>query len=374
MKRILDIGHNELRLFFKSRTSYIWLFLLPTAMVYFLGAVARGPGDPYNHRAPVAIDNLDTNFLSRAFLGALTNQGIKTVGLTNAPRGIRIPRDFSERLLNGQAAEVARFGKTDDADADAMLLNLRLTRALIQINSDLFEAAAGTGGLTNLTEKRLHQITVEPDATKLHAYFAGRKPTPTGYNFSLPGNLVMYLFMNVLIFGGSSTATGRRNGTFRRLATTPARRLEIVLGKIYGNTLLGAAQIAFFLLLGRFLFHVNFGSNLPGVLVILIALAWSAAALGVLAGSCITSDDRVIPVCVMVALVVGGVGGCWWPLETAPPLFKHLALAVPSGWALAGLHQMISFGAGIHAAIVPAAVLLGFGLLANLFAIRFFRV
>jgi ABC-type multidrug transport system permease subunit len=374
VKRILDIGHNELRLFFKSRTAYIWLFLLPTAMVYFLGAVARGPDDPYNHRAPVAIDNLDTNFLSRAFLGALTNQGIKTVGLTNAPRGIRIPHDFSQRLLAGHPAQVALFGKTDGADADAMLLNLRLTRALIQINSDLFQAAAGTGGLTGLTENKLRRITAEPDATKLHAYFAGRKPTPTGYNFSLPGNLVMYLFMNVLIFGGSSTATGRRNGTFRRLATTPATRLEIVLGKIYGNTLLGAAQIAFFLLLGRFLFHVNFGSNLPGVLLILIALAWAAAALGVLAGSCITSEDRVIPVCVMVALVAGGVGGCWWPLETAPPLFKHLALSVPSGWALAGLHQMISFGSGLHAAIVPAAVLLGFGLLANLFAIRFFRV
>lgn len=374
MKRILDIGNNELRLFFKIKTAYVWLFALPAAMVYFLGAVARGPDDPYNHRAPVAIDNLDTNFLSRAFLGALTNHGIEPVGLTNAPRGIRIPRDFSQRLLAGQPAEVALFEKGDsEDDANATLLNLRLTRALIQINSDLFQAAAGTG-LTNLTEEKLDQITTEPDTTKLHAYFAGRKPTPTGFNFSLPGNLVMYLFLNVLIFGGASTATGRRNGTFRRLATTPATRLEIVFGKIYGNTLLGVAQIVFFLLLGKFVFHVNLGANLPGVLLILIALAWAAAALGVLAGSCIASDDRVIPVCVMVGLVAGGLGGCWWPLETAPPLFKHLALCVPSGWALAGLHQMISFGSGIQAAILPAAVLLGFGLMANLFAIRFFRV
>lgn len=374
MKRVLDIGNNDLRHFFKNRTSYIWLFLMPTAMIYLLAAVARGPGNPSNHRPSVAIDNLDTNFLSRAFLGALTSQGVEPVGPTNAPRGIRIPRDFSERLLAGKPAEIALFGKTDGADADAMLVKLRLARALIQINSDLFEAAAGTGGLTHLTQERLDQITAEPDSTKLHAWFAGRKPTPTGFNFSLPGNLVMYLFLNILIFGGASTAAGRRNGTLRRLATTPATRLEIVLGKIYGNTLLGAAQIAFFLVLGKFLFHANLGANLPGVLFILLALAWAAAALGVLAGSCIASDDRVIPVCVMVALVSGGLGGCWWPLETAPPLFKHIALWTPSGWALAGLHQMISFGSGIHAAILPAAVLLGFGLIANLFAIRFFRV
>src|SRR6185437_11318424 len=111
--------------------------------------------------------------------------------------------------------EVSLFGKTDgdDADADAMLLDLRVTRALIQINSDLFQAADGAGGLSGLTEKRLKKITAQPDTARLNAHFAGRKPTPTGYNFSLPGNLVMYLFLNILIFGGSSTAAGRRNGT-----------------------------------------------------------------------------------------------------------------------------------------------------------------
>jgi len=33
MKNILAIGHNELRLFLKSRTSYLWLFVLPLAFV-----------------------------------------------------------------------------------------------------------------------------------------------------------------------------------------------------------------------------------------------------------------------------------------------------------------------------------------------------
>jgi hypothetical protein len=40
---------------------------------------------------------------------------------------------------------------------------------------------------------------------------------------------------------------------------------------------------------------------------------------------------------------------------------------------LAGLNQLISFGAGIQAALLPMAVLLGFGAAANFLAVRFFR-
>jgi ABC-type multidrug transport system permease subunit len=183
----------------------------------------------------------------------------------------------------------------------------------------------------------------------------------------------MYLMLNLLIFGGTSMAASRRSGILKRLTIAGASRLEIVLGKIYGSTLLGAAQIVYFLLLGKFVFHVNLGANLPGVILILMILAWVAAALGVLVGSCLASEDRVVPICVLASLLMGALGGCWWPLEIAPPMFKTIALCFPTGWALAGLHQLISFGAGLQAALWPMAVLLGFGAAANVLAVRFFR-
>jgi ABC-2 type transport system permease protein len=163
-------------------------------------------------------------------------------------------------------------------------------------------------------------------------------------------------------------------GSHTRLMTSAASPLEIVLGKIYGNSLLGAAQIVYFLLLGKFVFHVNLGANLPGVILVLVVLAWVAGALGVLAGSCLSSEDRVIPICVLASLLMGALGGCWWPLEIAPPVFKTIALCFPTGWALAALNQLISFGAGIDAALLPMAVLFGFGAVANILAIRCFRI
>ena len=68
MRRILDIGHNDLRLFFKSRSAYVWLFAVPLAFIYFMGFANRRPGDPSNRKPPVLVENQDTNFLGRVFL------------------------------------------------------------------------------------------------------------------------------------------------------------------------------------------------------------------------------------------------------------------------------------------------------------------
>jgi len=376
MRRILDIGHNDLRIFFKSRTAYVWLFAIPTAVMYFLGYALRGPGDPSNRHPPVLIDNKDTNFLSRALLEEMHAEGRWVVDPTNAAkaaRELRIPADFTARTLRGEKTRLQFLRREGAGEADSALLELRLARALIGLNGHLLEAITREGTIATLTEERLREIRETPNPVKLNSHFAGRRPVPSGFNFSLPGNLVMYLMLNLLVFGGASMAASRRNGILRRLTTSAASRLEIVLGKIYGNTLLGAAQVVFFLLLGKFVFHVNLGANLPGVILILLILSWVAGALGVLVGSCFASEDRVIPVCVLTSLLMGALGGCWWPLEIAPPVWKTIALCFPTGWALAGLNQLISFGAGLQAALLPMAVLLAFGAVANVLAIRFFR-
>ena len=168
-------------------------------------------------------------------------------------------------------------------------------------------------------------------------------------------------------------AAERRNGVIRRLLVFPVTHLQLVLGKIYGLVLLGAVQVLFLLTAGRFLFQVNLGANLPAVMLTLLVFAWVAGSLGVLVGSVFAAEDRVVGVCVLVSLLMAALGGCWWPLEVAPPFLKTLALFLPTGWVLKALHQLISFGSGLGTVLLPLAVLLAFGTAANLLAVRFFH-
>jgi ABC-type multidrug transport system permease subunit len=376
MRSALLIGHLDVRLFLKHRSAYVWLFVMPLAFVYFMGYANRGPGSPANRRPTVRLENQDTNFLGRLFLEELGAQGLALVAPTNpepAARTIRIPPDFTARVLAHEPAQV-QFVKSDQsAEADAAIVEARLVRALIAVNGHLLEAETGSNAPPVLTEAHLHAIMTAPNPVTLQARYAGRKPVPSGFNFSLPGNLVMYLVMNLLVFGGVTMAAERRSGVLKRLVTNPITPGALVLGKIYGLVLLGTVQIFFFLAVGRFVFGVNLGANLLVVLAFLLTFAWVAASLGVLVGSWVAAEDRVAGICVLASLLLAAFGGCWWPVEVGPPAIKTIALCLPTGWALAGLHQAISFGSGFGAVATPLVVLLAFGTVAHLLAARYFR-
>lgn len=377
MRPVLDIGHNDLRLFLRSPAAYVWLFLVPLVFIYFMGFANRGPGDPANPRPAVLVENLDDGFLGRLFLEVAGAQGMRVLDPTNqagAQRGIRIPADFTSRILNREPAKVEFFETAGTGAGDAALIEVRVVRALIAMNSHLVEVVSKSGADALRDEAAWRAVMAIENPVRLDARFAGRQPVPSGFAFSLPGNVVMYVMMNLLVFGGANLAGERRRGVLRRFVVHPVRRGELMLGKIYGLLLLGAAQVIVFLAAGRWLFGVSLGANLPAVAFTLLVFSWVAASFGVLAGSVTRHEDRVVGICVLASLLMAALGGCWWPIEIAPDALKVVAHCLPTGWALEALHQLISFGAGWGAVVKPLLVLAGFGVVANVLAARFFRV
>jgi ABC-type multidrug transport system permease subunit len=257
-------------------------------------------------------------------------------------------------------------------DQSAALVELRLVRALVAVNAHLVEFATTHGGAPP-TEEGLRALLQAANPVTLDARYAGRKPMPVGFNQSLPGIMVMYLLMNLMIFGGAAVAADRRSGVLRRLSVNPVRRWELIAGRMYGLMLLAAVQVTYFLLIGQYLFKVPIGDHVAGVVLIALAFAWVACSLGVLVGSIVRAHDKVVGLCLLVALPMAALGGCWWPLELTPDFLQKAAHAVPTAWALDGLHQLITFGSGLGGALPALAVLLVYGAVANLAAARFFR-
>lgn len=376
MRHVLLIGHHDARLFLRERTSYIWLFLVPLVFVYFMGLAVRGPSGPSVARPTVLIDNRDGGFLGRVFVRELGEQGLNVVApqdAGSAERGITVPADFTQRVLEKKQVKVLFFKIEGSDNPEAALVEVRLMRALVAINGHLVEHAVKSQG-AEPTEDALVALLQEPNPVSLQSSFAGRKPRPVGFGLSLPGNLVMYLFLNLLMFGGASVANERRTGVLRRLAVNPVTRGELVFGKLYGLVLLAGAQIIFFMAVGQYLLGVNVRENLFGIVLILLVFSWVAASLGVLIGSLIKAEEKVVGVGLLVALPMAALGGCWWPIEIVPRFLQYAALATPTGWALSGLHQLITFGGGLAQAGTAIGVLAAFGVTANVAAMRLFRV
>ncbi len=378
MSQILSIGFNDLRVFLKDKSAFIWLLGMPILFAYFMGFVmGNGPGDPRNARPEIVINNSDEGFLSPLFLEVLGEQGLRPVSADDsgdAKRGLEIPVDFTEKILAKEQSVFEFFKVGGDDDQRAFLVQVTLSRAVIAFNGYLLEAATNLNGNSDLAEASIREVMAKEDPLGLDSRFAGRKPIPVGFNLSLPGNLVMYLVLNLMVFGGAGIAAERRSGVLKRMSISPITKTQLLAGKLLGLVFLGLVQIVVLITLGRFAFGLNIGENLPGILITLIILSWVAGSIGLMVGFLIKSEEKVVGLSLMLALPMAALGGCWWPIEIVSESLQKVALFLPTGAALNALHQLITFGGDLSSIWGPIGVLVVFGLVANLAAVKCFRV
>lgn len=370
MKNIFLIAQNDLRLFLKDKAAYFWLFGAPLLFAFFMG-MNRGPGDPSNPRPPLLLENNDNGFLGKILVEELGGQGLRLIDPANAEtaqRGLRIPTNFTASILAKKPVKVEFFQLKDSPSDAAAMLEARLVRALVSINGHLIE---GIG--QPLTEESFRAILKKENPVSLEASFGSRKPIPAGYNQSIPGVLVMFVMMNLLIFGGAGVASERREGVLRRFLVHPVSKTELVFGKIGALMGLGFVQICFLLAMAMLIMHFRIGLQIVPVLCVLLIYGWAAGSLGTLIGSLISREDKIVGVCVLSTMVMAALGGCWWPLEIVPDNVRMLGHIAPTAWALDALHQLISFGGGWRDILPDIAALAGVAAAANAAAVRFFR-
>jgi ABC-type multidrug transport system permease subunit len=109
------------------------------------------------------------------------------------------------------------------------------------------------------------------------------------------------------------------------------------------------------------------------MLLIVAAYCWTCASFGVLIGATAKNPDKIIGLCILAALLMAALGGCWWPMEIAPQWLQTAAHFVPAGWAMDGFHQLISFGGTFRDIGVEVLALVGFAVAGSLAAGRWLR-
>lgn len=377
MMRILLIAWNDVRLFLKDKTGYLWLFLAPIGFMYFTGIPSQGPQSaPSNPRPSVIIDNQDEGFLGGLVIEELSTQGLRVIepgGENQADRRIVIPAEFTDQVQSRKQVKLEYIKVEGSREESATMIEMRLLQAMLGINAHLVEWVSTVTETNQLDETALRALLADDDPVALEARFAGRNPTPSGFQQSLPGNLIMFMTMNLLIFGGTSVASERQNGVLRRLAALPVTRWQIITGKIGGRFLLGCVLIVFFVVLGELLFDVRIARDPLPLLLTLGIFAWLAASLGVFIGSVTANPDKTTGLCVLLSMMMGALGGCWWPLEVTSDTMQTIGHIFPTAWAMDALHQLISFGGGLAEVKTELGVLAGFAIASNLLAARFLR-
>ena len=353
----------------RIREVLLWTFLMPLIFFYFLAMVNGGDSPDRKDALAVSVAP-DAGFLADEFVGELAKRDYRIVRPPSReeflaePRRLEVPSGFTQSILAGKPI-VARFtGRSDDPNAE--FDRIRITGAAYEVLAAL--------AVSNGSADVMRRLGSEQHTLQLEVKAAGKRMVPpSGYQQSIPGTMVMFTLIVLFTGGAASLTWERRMGLLRRLASSPVSRGAVVCGRWASRLTLGLLQILFAMLIGRVLFHVDWGPHPAIVIAMLFAYGALAATLGILLGNFGRTEAQVIGIGVIASNLLAGLGGCWWPIEIAPPWAQKIAILLPTGWAMDALHKLVSFGASPVSVIPHVCVMLIATLVAGYILARTFR-
>ncbi len=399
MKKILVIIAHNLRLIAADRSTLFWLLAMPIAFTFVLGLAFSGGGggggstDPVRYGLTVA--NLDRGPQGEALLAAIEAAGkIDLLPIDGADAGdtalelvqkgdrsaaLVIPPDYSERLARRERVTLT-FHRNPER------MNPYVTRqAIDEVLTRLrAEGTAGIGARTAYAELRGEPPPelAERLSSRASAYVAENWDPPSvtvaaerlgrtagsdvpsmGFNHSSPAMALMYVLLNGLMMS-IALVDERRERTLARLFTTPVARSSIIVANLGWRFVIGMLQMWILIAFGGLALGVDWGDSPVGLVLVTVTYVAAVAGLSVLLGSISRSSRQAQSAALVLSLTMCALGGLWWPLEITPKLYQAAGHAVPTGWAMDAMHNLVSRGYSL-AGVAPQALVLA------LFAIGF---
>lgn len=371
MNPILHIGGHDLRLMVRDRIFLFWTLLFPLFFIFVFGTLFNAGGGPA--RASLTVQNRDEGPWGDYFVAQIRSPGLDLRVTRETPREylrwLVIPADFSRRIEQRQAQTLPLTNKAGGSLEAGAQAEVRIVQAIARVITEIVLFGEGDlrGFFTHRPEFR--------DLVEVRSGFPAGTLTvvPTGFDHVIPGVIVQFIMMMVLIYGGISVMVDRKRGTLARILGGPVSRGQLFLGKFLGRWLMGLVQALILVVAGKTLFHLNLGNPFLSISVVVIFAA-AMAAFSIFLGSLLGKEDVIVGLAVLLANVFSALGGCWWPIEVVPPGVRLAAMASPAYWAMDAFHQVIFFHRGIVAILPNLAVLAALAGVLAVLAARFFKV
>jgi linearmycin/streptolysin S transport system permease protein len=387
MKALWHVAMHDLRMHLADKSSIFFLALMPIGFVFFFSMISGDDSGPEDVKVTMPVVDRDGGFLATALIEQLRGEAFDTEvyspseadSVEFATRVVEIPAGFTDTVLAGGEAKVQLTRRATSNMSYDLAATVKLHQAQVRFLGNLARWAGAADSISEPSASTLPAVSLdpaekgrffalvaEPPRVTVQSEYAGRgRPVPSGMGQSIPGVLVMFVVMTVLIGGSEAITKEKHLGTLRRLATAPLTPRQILLGKTAGLTLLGMAQAVILLVLTEGLVRIglikmNFlwTPHLLGVIPLLVCYCICAAAIGVFLSGIFRTTQQAEGLAWLIGMMMSGIGGAWWPLEIMPSAMQLAGNFLPTAWAMKGLHGLITYGHGPSAVATPCAVLL----------------
>ncbi|RHW35702.1 ABC transporter permease [Neobacillus notoginsengisoli] len=365
----------------KDKKALLTLILMPMLLIAILGAAfgnLMGDGEVKIDQFALGVANLDEGELGDTMTEEVFAKGLSEMvevrrmdeeELYRSLRdqkiavGLLINQDFSSRVIAGKETAV-KLVSIPSAQLQATITEnvvqqfAREAAVRMEGMKLAITAAGGAGSKATATPA----TAGEASFGRIKEQAVGEEGVPvSSFQYYAAGMGVMFLLMTVTI-GVSAMIEEKEQEVYKRLLVSKLTHFEYLTGKFLGLLFLSLLQLLAIMLGTHFLFSVDWGSSISGVLLIGVSFVFSASALGVMAGSFIKTEKAFSTAAMLGTQIMAAVGGSMVPLYAFPDWINHLVKVFPNALALQSFLELMS-GGGVKDVLPGAAALIGLGII-----------
>jgi ABC-2 type transport system permease protein len=267
--------------------------------------------------------------------------------------GIKVPVDYSDRLLHQMGAQVLVLIDGSDSSVAGQAINV-----------------SNAIGLDESLRRVLPDREAMPVEMRPKMLF---NPDSRSPNFFLPG-LTAIMLLNVTTFlTAFSIVREKERGTLEQLFVTPVRPFGLLLGKLLPYLGVGFFELCLILTCMRFLFRVPIHGSVWLLAFLSLPYLFAALSLGILISSKAASQAEAMQLAFLPILPSVFFSGYIFPRETMPALFRPISYLIPATYFINITRGVILRGAGIRHLWTDGLALFAIGTFLLIIAARRFQ-
>jgi ABC-2 type transport system permease protein len=389
MRATLLICGKDLKARLRDRSALLIGIVVPLALAFIFNAIFSGISG--NSKAiALGVVNADRGAASARFvsgvLGAVGRSGL--IAIHREPTAARaralaakgtldaviiIPAGFSARVASQRPAAMQVIGNVD-APISAEVARFIAEGYTADLNRVRLSVATvlAAGGPAARSPGRIQALAARAAAAAAPVAVAdvsAKSKQLDQKSFFAAGMAVFFLFFTVQ-FGVTSLLEERNDGTLARLAAAPISRGSILAAKLLTSFMLGVISMFVLVVATSLLFGASWGDPL-GVAVLVVAAILAATGIMALLATFAKDAEQAGNWQAVVAVILGLLGGTFFPVSLAPGILSRLTYVAPQAWFMRGLGDLR--GGSLSVIWVPALAMLAFAAVTSAIAMTRLR-
>ncbi len=260
--------------------------------------------------------------------------------------GVKIPPDYSRRLLAGQSANYLVLVDGSDSSVAGEALNVSNAIAL---RESLERSLSVTSVRQALPIESRPKILFNPDSKSA--------------NFLIPGMIGVLMQMMTVLMTAITIVRERERGTLDQLYMTPVKPLGLMIGKAVPYAVVAYAELLILLFFMRWAFGVPIRGSIPLLMMLCAPFILTMLGIGLLVSTKAQTYQEATQMAFGTMMPSIFLSGYIFPIENMPAQFQFISKIIPTTYLIQIFRGVILRGAELQDLWQQGAILTGMSVL-----------